>query len=34
MGSYYLFLNSGGFGRGSYIRYYGQSVRPVRDSAP
>ena len=34
MGSYYLYLNSGGFGRGNYIRYNGQSVRPVRGSAP
>ena len=32
MGAYYLFLNSGGFGRGRFIRYNGQSVRPVRDA--
>ena len=32
MGSFYLYLNSGGFGRGNYIRYYGQSVRPVRNA--
>ncbi len=30
MGSFYLFLNSGGFGRGNYLRYCGLSVRPVR----
>ena len=34
MGSYYLYLNSGGFGWGRFIRYNGQSVRPVRGSAP
>ena len=32
MGSFYLFLNSGGFGRGNFIRYNGQSVRPVRNA--
>ena len=34
MGSFYLYLKSGGFGCGRFIRYNGQSVRPVRDSAP
>ena len=27
----YLYLHSGGFARGYNLRYYGQSVRPVRD---